>query len=221
MKNFWILLLFTPLCFLTFGSLSWAQGTTHPAHVHGVASLNVTIENNTVDIDFDGPLASFISFEHAPSTPAQTNEMKDMATKLRNSAALFVFPLNLGCKPGTVNMEGENIPEDILGHPHAASAHEHGDHDHGDHDHGDHDHGDHDHGDHDHGDHDHGEDEYGEHSDIEVEFSFNCSSLGTSGQVEVALFKVFPNLNELNVQLISPKGQSGVKLTPKDNILKW
>ncbi|MDR1164289.1 MAG: DUF2796 domain-containing protein [Deltaproteobacteria bacterium] len=207
-RNIFLLALI-PFWALAFASNAMGQGETHPAHVHGVASLNVAIEADGVDIDFDGPLASFISFESAPSSPAQEAEMKAMVDTLQKSADLFKFPASLGCAPREVNIEGANIPEAILGHPHGAEGHGHGDED-GDHDHGDED-----------GDHEHADGE--EHSDIEVEFSFSCSSIATapSGEIAVELFGAFPLLKELDVQMVSPGGQKGMELTAEANVIKW
>jgi hypothetical protein len=217
------------ISFLASGALLMAQGETLPPHVHGVGAFNVAIEGTEIDIDYDGPLANFISFEHAPTTPEQIAELKDMMTKLKDAGKLFAFPAAWGCTVKEVNVEGNNIPEDILGHPHKAE----GDHDHGhghDHDHGDEgDHHHHDHGDegdhhHDHGDEgDHQHAEGHEHSDVEVEFSFSCPKLTPdSGQIDFkGLFTSFPNLHDADIQLVRPSAQAAYELSPDKSVIKW
>ncbi|MDR2459413.1 MAG: DUF2796 domain-containing protein [Deltaproteobacteria bacterium] len=205
------------LLIIGLGSYLYAQGDTHPAHVHGVGNVNISIDDKTVDIDLSGPLANYISFEHVPSTDAEKAEMKSMVDKLSNPTALFTLPADWGCTPEAPVIEGENIPEDILGHAHSVGDHGH-DHGHDDgHDHG-HDDG-HDHG-HDDG-HDHGEG--GEHSDVDVEISYNCTSIkADTGEIDAkGLFTSFSNLHELNVQLIRPGGQTGVQLEPDKSVIKW
>ncbi|MDR1314136.1 MAG: DUF2796 domain-containing protein [Deltaproteobacteria bacterium] len=197
------ILAFAPLLFLLAPSAVLAQGETHAAHVHGAATLNVTVEAASVDIDLDAPLASFISFEHAPSTPEQTAEMKGLVEKLNAPAALFAFPAAWGCSSSKVAVEAENIPEDVLGHPHAPEGEGHG-HDHGEAD----------------GDHEHAEGEA--HSDLEAEFEFACTAISGDGSLDASgLFKAFPNLQDVDVQLVSPKGQKGAELNPAAASLTW
>ncbi|MDR1038166.1 MAG: DUF2796 domain-containing protein [Deltaproteobacteria bacterium] len=187
------------MAFLAPGTLL-AQGETHAAHVHGNATMNVTVESASVDIDLDGPLASFISFEHAPSTPEQTAEMKAMMDKLNAAGNLFAFPAAWGCSSSKVTVEGESIPEDLLGHPHAAEGegHHHGE------------------------EADHGHEDGEVHSDLEAEFEFACTSVSGDGSLDASgLFKAFPGLQDLDVQLVSPKGQKGAELSPSSASVTW
>ncbi|MDR1079486.1 MAG: DUF2796 domain-containing protein [Deltaproteobacteria bacterium] len=177
-----------------------AQGETHAAHVHGNASMNVTVESSSIDIDLDGPLASFISFEHAPSTPEQTAEMKVLVEKLNAAGKLFAFPAAWGCTSSKVTVEGENIPEDVLGHPHAPEGEGH--------DHGE--------------EAGHGHEDGEGHSDMEAEFEFVCSEVSGDGSLDASgLFGAFPALQDLDVQLVSPKGQKGAELSPASPSVAW
>jgi hypothetical protein len=220
-----LLVLLSVYAVFIFGAgLLMAQGETLPPHVHGVGAFNVALEGTEADIDYDGPLANFISFEHVPSTPEQMAEMREMMTKLKDPLKLFAFPAGWGCVVKEVNVEGKNIPEEILGHPHAEEGEHHHDHgdegDHHDHDHGDEgDHHDHDHGDE--GDHDHADGH--EHSDVEVEFSFSCPKLAPeSGQIDFkGLFAAFPNLHDADVQFARPGAQSAFELSPDKSLMKW
>ncbi|MDR2612680.1 MAG: DUF2796 domain-containing protein [Deltaproteobacteria bacterium] len=189
------------LAFLAPADL-FAQGETHAPHVHGAATLNIAVEADSIDLDLDGPLASFISFEHAPSTPEQRAEMQKLADSLMDAGSLFSFPAAWGCRVSKAEIEGETIPEDILGHPHKAEGEGHG------------------HG-HEDGDHEHAEGEV--HSDLEAEFVFACPSIASEVATLDAsgLFKAFPNLQDLDVQLVSPKGQTGAELSPSSTSLAW
>ena len=40
----------------------------HKAHVHGVAHLNVALEDNELYIEFISPAANIVGFEHQPKT---------------------------------------------------------------------------------------------------------------------------------------------------------
>ncbi|MDR2368198.1 MAG: DUF2796 domain-containing protein [Deltaproteobacteria bacterium] len=208
---------------LLFAGAAMAQ--THAAHEHGVATLDLAISGNSLEVGLDGPLANFISFEHEPSTDAQKAEVADMVAKLAKAGELFKAPAEANCKVKAIAFVSEKIPAALFGQyaakgGEAAHGHDHGDHDHG-HDHGDHDHG-HDHGDHDHGHgHDHGGEAGAEHGDIEARYEFECADIGKVTGLDIGLFPVFPNLSEIEARVVSDKGQSAQELTAADSRLKW
>ena len=217
---------------LLFSTSAMAQ--THAAHEHGVATLDLAVSGSTFEVDLDGPLANFISFEHEPSTEAQKTEVAEMVAKLAKADELFKAPAEAKCGVKSVSLSSEKIPAELFGqyaskeepgHGHEAEA-GHG-HDHG-HDHGDeaghgHDHG-HDHGDeaghgHDHG-HE-GEEAGAEHGDLEAAYVFECADAAKLTGLEIGLFGVFPSLLEVEARVVSDKGQSAQELTPSGNLLKW
>jgi hypothetical protein len=138
-----------------------------------------------------------------------------------------------GCEASLTSLKYGEAEEEGHEHgDHGHGDHEHGDHEHGDHEHGDHDHGeaDHEHGDHDHGeaDHDHGDHGHGDHDhgavhrDADIQYGYVCKKLPESGQADLSpLFKSFPLLKTIHVQIVAPSGQKAQDLTPQDAILKW
>jgi hypothetical protein len=139
----------------------------------------------------------------------------------------------------SVSLSSEKIPVDLLapyssaeGKPeHSSHGHDNdADHDSGHdaaHDHeADHD-ADNDHeATHDHdadhahdGDHDaeHAE----EHGDIEAIYEFTCSDVSKLNSLGVNLFAQFPSLEEIEVQLVSDKGQRSFELTKSGNTIEW
>jgi hypothetical protein len=96
-----------------FPNVSAAQ--THEAHEHGVAHMDVTVEDAGFEVELDSPLASFISFEHSPSTPEQTAEAGDMVAKLALADELFRTPAAAGCQVASISLRSANLPDDILG----------------------------------------------------------------------------------------------------------
>jgi ABC-type Zn2+ transport system substrate-binding protein/surface adhesin len=180
--------------------------------------MNVVIESDGFEVELDGALAGFISFEHEPSTDAQKAEVKEMAAKFGQADNLFKAPAAAGCKVQEISLESEALPAELLA-PYAADLDEGHSHSHGDHGHS---HGP-DEGDHDHDhDHDHDDDEAGHgHADLEASFEFKCSKPGALASIEVGLFESFPALEELRVQVLSPRGQSAAELTKASPLLKW
>ena len=72
-----------------FISLAWAAVTggsamAHEpgAHVHGVATLQVTQDQDTLSIDLDSPLDNLLGFEHAPRTDKQKQAVQQMIENL-------------------------------------------------------------------------------------------------------------------------------------------
>jgi hypothetical protein len=52
------------------------------------------------------------------------------------------------------------------------------------------------------------------HSDIEVEWRWECARPEALAHVDVALFKAFPRLKQLRVQVVTGQGQTSVVLKP-------
>ncbi|WP_426143616.1 DUF2796 domain-containing protein [Pseudomonas sp. DWP3-1-2] len=74
-------------------------------------------------------------------------------------------------------------------------------------------------------DHDHDDakaDEHDEHSEIHGHYAFNCKVPAVLKTLDLSqIFKSFPATQKLQVQLISPKGQSGAEVRPSNPKLKF
>ena len=53
-----------------------------------------------------------------------------------------------------------------------------------------------------------------DHADFHVSYRFHCEAVSALTTMEVNLFTLFPRTEKLEVQLITPAGQTGVELTP-------
>lgn len=60
-----------------------------------------------------------------------------------------------------------------------------------------------------------------EHGDLDAEFSLVCVSPEALHQIDVRLFEAFPMLRSIEVQLLSPRGQTAQRLTPSQRVLAW
>jgi len=63
----------------------------HGAHVHGVATLSVALEDHTLNVEFESPAVNLVGFEHAPADDRQRQAVAQAAQQLRNPAALFAL----------------------------------------------------------------------------------------------------------------------------------
>lgn len=75
------------------------------AHVHGVATLQVTQDQNTLSLDLDSPLDNFLGFEHAPGNTRQKQAVQRMIEKLRQPETLFVLTAAAQCTAAPVHLK--------------------------------------------------------------------------------------------------------------------
>lgn len=154
-------------------------------HEHGVATLNVALEGNTLEIELQSPAMNIVGFEHAATSEADKQTVAAARAQLEKPLTLFSLPAAAGC----------SLDEQELKSPLFGDAHEEHDHDH---DHDEHAKG-----------HDH------EHSDIDADYSFTCTTPDALQTLDLsAFYQQFPATQKINVQLIGPSGQQGVESTP-------
>ena len=73
-----------------------AQAAQH-AHVHGTAKLGIAVQDKTVTIALESPLASLIGFEHRPTTPAEQRAVDALRARLKAPGELFAFDAAAAC----------------------------------------------------------------------------------------------------------------------------
>ncbi len=64
----------------------------HDAHEHGVAHLNVAVEDADLYLEFISPAANIVGFEHSPRTDAQKATVKAAVDKLKEGEAMILRP---------------------------------------------------------------------------------------------------------------------------------
>ena len=205
---------------LCFSVAANATEREHAAHEHGVGQLNIAIEGQEVEIELVSPGADIVGFEHEAESEGDKAAVERALSSLKDADALFAFPPAAQCQIEEAEVESAQLDD----HDHHDEKHEHGeeeaeeeDHDH----HGEkHEHGeeeaeeeDHDH----HGEkHEHGEEEAEEeeHAEFHAHYHFECANPANLTHVDIKFFETFPSARELDVQAISPRGQSARELTP-------
>ena len=167
---------------------------TLAAHEHGVAQLDVALENDDLELQFDSPAMNLVGFEHAPSTDADKAKVAAVRQQLTLPLALFSLPPAAGCsltqhslksplfaEAGAKPAAAATAPTQAHAHEHAKgeAAHEHA------------------------------------HSDVKAHYRLTCTQPDKLAQVDLApLFAAFPQTQKINVQLIGPNGQKGQEATP-------
>lgn len=165
-------------------------GAQQGAHEHGVAELRVALEASTLLIEFDSPLDSIVGFEHAPSTDQQREALLQAERSLQAFTPLFTLPAAAGCVLAEVQLESP-YPQGVAGH----DEHNHDEHNH---DHDKHE--------------DHKHDDADAHADLYVAYQFDCADPAALDQLDVKLFDAFPRLHTIRAAVVSPQGQSAVRM---------
>jgi Protein of unknown function (DUF2796) len=162
------------IAILLVATLAPGADKTTPAHQHGAANLQVSLDGRVLQIAFEGPADNLLGFEHAPRNEAQKKTVERAEQQLKQAIQLFATPPAAECEvqPARVDMK---LP--------AAS--------------------------------------FETHSEIEVEWRWECGKPDALAHVDVGgLFKAFPRLKQLKVQIVSARGQKTAVLRPGATRLK-
>ncbi|RED18082.1 zinc uptake protein ZrgA [Pontivivens insulae] len=163
------------------------------AHEHGVGTLNIAIEADSVAMEFTAPGADIVGFEYQAESDEDLAAIETAKTLLQAPLDLFTIPDAADCTIAEVDVELEGN----------AHHEEHDGHDHADHGHDDHD---------DAHDHDHTEAHEG-HAEFHATYLLECENVTEVSQITFAYFDAFPNAREVEVQLISETGARAYEVT--------
>ena len=167
---------------------------SHGAHQHGVGSLNLGLDEQSLLIELELPAMNVVGFEHQPKTDEQQQRIEQASAKLKDGNLMFDLPKKAKCRLLQASVESELLSDND----------EHKDHD--------------EHGHHDKHEH-HDEHEAEVHSEFAAHYEFLCRKPQKLDAITVKLFATLPGTERLDAQVISTKGQLGKKLTAKDNRL--
>jgi hypothetical protein len=153
------------------------------AHVHGHGRLNIAIEDKTVSIELEAPGADIVGFEHEAATRAQSAAIEKAKATLASGLSLFTPAAAAGCTQNASKVSIEAEHEHEHEH-HAEGAKPDAEEEAADH----------------------------HHSEFHAEYAFECASPDRLTSMTFDYFKAFPNAQELDISLISPKGQSSYEV---------
>lgn len=150
------------------------------AHVHGLASLQVAVDANTLSLSFSSPLDNLISFERKARNQAEVAEVQAMINQFYKTD-IFVPSKAAQCKLTTIHLSSIVIKSTNNKPEHAEEG----------------------------------------HADLDSEFIFTCHKAENLHDVQVNLFKAFPNMLQLNAEVVSARGQTAAKLNAESTRLSW
>lgn len=74
-------------------------------HVHGVATLQIAVDTNTLTLDLSSPLDNLLGFEHAARNARQKTAVKNMADSLNHAERLFIPSADAQCTLQSVKLD--------------------------------------------------------------------------------------------------------------------
>ena len=167
------------------------------AHVHGIGTLNIALENQLLELQLESPAMNIIGFEYQPTTEADIQSVKAAQNTLSNAAELFAFSPAAQCRLTSVSIENALLK--------GSGAHDH------DHDH-----------DHDHESQHEADIAEHQHNDISAHYQYHCATPAQLNSIDLAgLFKLFTQTEKIQVQLIVGDHQQGAELSAKNTSLSW
>ena len=87
------------------GNSSIAAAHELGAHVHGIATLQVAVDEKTMTLDFSSPLDNLLGFEHEPRDAKQKAAVKNMADSLNKAGLLFIPTTDAQCTLQSVKLD--------------------------------------------------------------------------------------------------------------------
>ena len=175
-----------------------AQGSLE-AHVHGKASINLVLDDQSLFIEFESPAYNLVGFEHEPKDQIQQKEVQDTLSLLSKPRKVFGFSAQAGCLVESVSVTTTmaGVGKNTVGYEEEHHEEEH----------------------HDHSDGDSTNKE--SHSEFKANYLMICSEPEKLRTIEFKLFKEFLGLKSVQVQWINGEGQGYIELNAESSKLKW
>lgn len=119
-----IAIMFTMLALCSATAMAHEPG----AHVHGIANLQIAVDDKLLTLDFSSPLDNLIGFEHDPRNDQQKAAVQNMSELLHKADKLFIPTAAAHCVLQSVELDSPVLDKKLdKAKPHDA-AHEEGGH---------------------------------------------------------------------------------------------
>ena len=184
---------------LAFTALAPSSATAASAHVHGNATLQITVDGDLLVLAFVSPLDNLVGFERPPRNDKERDALRRMASQLDRAEQLFVPSTEARCTRTSVSLDSPVIDRTLLAVatavPERAAA----------------------------GQSQPATSTKGDtgHAALSADIAFRCQQPARLSGIEVNAFDVFPRLKRVDVQVAGPKKQSAAKVTARDRRVSW
>ncbi len=165
------------------------------AHVHGVSTLELAVEDGLLEMNFTSPGADIVGFEYAASTDKDKDAVEAAIRTMLLPENIVTLPEAAECRLTEVLAHlhsGDHGPDEDAEHDHAESE----DHDHEEHAEGE-------------GDaHEGG----AEHSEFHARYIFACEHPENLTTVGFPFFETFENAQEIEAQFVTEAGAGAAEI---------
>lgn len=182
---------------LAFASSEEAEHREHDAHVHGVATMNIAVEDHEVAVELETPAMNILGFEHHPRSEADHQAVKDAVASLRRGEEWLILTPAAGCRLKTARVESALL--DSAEHEEHEEPGDHEEHE---------------------DEHAHDENHDDTHSEFHVSYVFHCDNPGELNTVQANWFESFPGTERIELQAVTESRQVGGELTPDQTVIK-
>jgi hypothetical protein len=166
-----------------------------PAHVHGIATLDVVVEGQALDIELESPLDNLVGFEHAPRTSGEIAAVRAMARQFAAAKSMFAPSPAARCALKSVRLSSAVIDPQLLtvaaspGQP-ATEAEQ-------------------------------GKDDGDGHAELNARVSYRCEQPASLKRLETGVFAAFPRMVGINAQVAASGRQFAAKLAAGQNAITF
>ena len=154
------------------------------AHQHGHGTFNLAIEGSHVSMELEAPGADIVGFEHPAQTPEQKAAVEKATTTLASPLSVFKVPEAAGCRIVATSVRLEADEEH---EDKAAKSEAKSD--------------------------AKPETKAAEHSDFHAEYGLECTNTKAISSIVFDYFRAFPGAQELDVTVVTDKGQNKFEVT--------
>jgi hypothetical protein len=154
------------------------------AHEHGRGTLNIAVEGAKVTMELETPGADIVGFEHAAKTSREKAAVEKAKAELMTPLSLFKLPAAAECRVTEASVEVEIGEHDHDGGE-AAKGSEGGK----------------------------ASAKGGGHSEFHAQYTLECKAASSITAIEFGYFRAFAGAEKLEVNVITPKGQSKFEAT--------
>lgn len=96
-------LMIKQICLL-LAACACAAHAAGPAHVHGVARLDIAVDTQRITLHLESPLDNLLGYERAPRTDAERRQADALLARLRAADTMFRIDPAAGCTLAQVEL---------------------------------------------------------------------------------------------------------------------
>jgi hypothetical protein len=161
-----------------------AEKRQHGAHAHGVAEINIAVDGGKADVEFRAPAENVMGFEHEAKSEIDKKKRDAALRTVRTKMQqMVVFDLKLGCKLSEVKTVVVEEPGEPGETQPGKNAHAQKD-----------------------------QKKTAEHREVRATYSVACDKPLPGSRATFGVYKVFPALHEIKVQVVGDAKQSGATI---------